>query len=189
MANGYRDPNFDVVELAELRDPAALGRTLLQDPARFSMLTSKAHLRAWLKFANDRELRQQALAGARGLDHRTGDAVEMLEYDEFEAGTVLRYMPELDLEATEPLCRSTLKVLDDQLARIYRPRPDDPRSYQELLSRLGRDAPLTALQWAAAHGCDAGPLLDQAEQLVRSYQDSPERAAMLASLGRLHHTP
>ncbi|HME27694.1 MAG TPA: hypothetical protein VKI44_41295 [Acetobacteraceae bacterium] len=189
MANGYRGTNFDAVELAELREPQALGRILLQTPDRFSMLTFKAHLRAWLKFADDKELRERALAGARTLDHRMADAVEMLNHDEYEAATVLSYMPALDLEAAEPLCLTSLKVLHDQFAPIYRPRPDDPRSYDELLSRLGSDSPLTALQWLASHGCDADGALTEAEELVRNYQDSPDRAAMLASLAQLHRKP
>jgi hypothetical protein len=78
MAKAYRDPNFDVVRLAEIPDPRSLGRVLHEHPARFSMLTSEAHLKAWLKFADDKALREQALAGARKLDHRTSDAVEML---------------------------------------------------------------------------------------------------------------
>ena len=78
MAKGYRDTNFDVFELAELRDPKELGRVLREYPARFSMLTPKAHLKAWLGYANDYALREQALAGARRLDHRTADAIELL---------------------------------------------------------------------------------------------------------------
>jgi hypothetical protein len=189
MAKGYRDTNFDVVELAELREPQALGAVLSQDPERFSMLTPRSHLRAWLKFADDRDLRERALAGARTLDHRTADAVEMLNRGEFEAATVLLYMPGLDLEATEPLCQASLKALYDQFTQVYRPRPDDPRSYDELLGRLGAGAPLTALQWLASHGCDTDAALSEAEELVRSYQDSPARSAMLASLGQLHRKP
>jgi hypothetical protein len=85
MAKAYRDPGFDVFRLAELRDPKNLGRVLREDPARFSMLTPQAHLKAWLKFAEDKGLREQALAGARKLDHRTADAVEMLGGDEHDA--------------------------------------------------------------------------------------------------------
>src|SRR3954469_8145496 len=69
---------FDVIELAQLRDPKALGRTLREYPARFSMLSPKSHLKAWLRYADDKALREQALAGARKLDHRTADAIEML---------------------------------------------------------------------------------------------------------------
>ena len=39
MAKTYRNTNFDVVELARLRDPKELGRVLREYPARFSMLT------------------------------------------------------------------------------------------------------------------------------------------------------
>ena len=69
---------------------------------------------------------------------------------------------------------------------IARP-PDNPLPYRELPARLGAGAPLTALQWLAGHGCDAEGELAQAEEVVRAYQDSPERQAMLASLAALHH--
>jgi hypothetical protein len=65
MADAYRDPNFDIVRLRELRDPKNLGRALREHPARFSMLTPNSHLKAWLSFADDKSLREQALAGAR----------------------------------------------------------------------------------------------------------------------------
>jgi len=45
---------------------------------------------------------------------------------------------------------------------------------------------LTALAWAAGHGCEAEPELSEAEELIRTYQDSPTRAAMLATLDKLH---
>ena len=98
-------------------------------------------------------------------------------------------MPALDLEATQPLCQSSLQVLRGQFAQVYRPQPDDPRSYDELLGRLGAGAPLIALQWLALHGCGADAALSEAEELVRSYQDSLQRTAMLASLGQLHRKP
>jgi hypothetical protein len=47
---------------------------------------------------------------------------------------------------------------------------------------------LNALTWVAGHGCEAEPELSTAEEAVRSYQDSPERAAMLATLAKLHRS-
>lgn len=79
MAKAYRDTNFDVVELRELRDKKNLGRQVREYPERFSMLMPNAHLKAWLSFADKDEFREQALAGARKLDHRTSDAIEMLD--------------------------------------------------------------------------------------------------------------
>jgi hypothetical protein len=189
MAKQYRDTSYDVVELAQLRDPKALGYKLLQAPDRFSQLTPQAHLRAWLTFARDDQTRDAALAGARGLEHRTADAVEMLKRDEYDATTVLTYLPVLDLQATESLCAAALQALHGQLAQIYRPRPDDPEPYEQLLSRLGTASPLSALQWIAGHGCDANDALDEATALVGGYQDSPDRSAMLADLAELHRKP
>jgi hypothetical protein len=188
MAKGYRDTNYDVYELAELRDPKNLGRRLREAPERFSMLTPKAHLMAWLSFADKSEFHDQALAGARKLDHRTADAVDMLN-DKTDIGApwkVLLYMPALDLEMTPSLCKAALNQIDGDIMKVYRPKADDPRPYSELLQRLGAYEPLTALTWVAGHGCEAEPELSEAEELVRSYQDSPARAAMLTTLERLH---
>ncbi len=184
-AGDYRNPNFDVVRLAQLRDPKRLGRALRDDPGRFSMLTPAAHLRAWLKFAAQKDLREEALAGARKLDHRTADAVEMLGENDHAAWTVLRYLPALDLEATPALCESAEQALHGQLEKIHRPDKDDPRPYEELLDRLGNGAQFSALEWLADHGCPADAVLSEAESLVGAYDDSPERTAMLYTLKHL----
>jgi hypothetical protein len=189
MAKAYRDTNFDVYRLAELRDPKELSRILLNDPASFSMLTPQSHLKAWLKFAGDKALHDQALAGARTLDHRTADAIEMLNANEYSAQTLMGYLPDLDLEATAPLCAAALKEQFRELAPVYRPRADDPRSYRELVERLGGGNPFAALMWLAQHGCDVEAEVNQAEDIVRAYQDSPRRTAMLAQLAQLHRKP
>ncbi len=189
MAKAYRDTNFDVVELRELRDPKNLGRQVREYPERFSMPTPKAHLKAWLSFADKDEYRDQALAGARKLDHRTTDAVAMLtdKYDISAPWQVLKYMPVLDLEMTAPLCRAALTQIHGDMAKVYRPKADDrPRPYSELLEQLGAYEPLTALVWAAGRGCEAELELSEAEELIRTYQDSPARAAVLATLEKLH---
>jgi hypothetical protein len=96
-------------------------------------------------------------------------------------------MPVLDLEMTAPLCKAALTQVYGDITKVYRPKADDPpRPYSELLERLGAYEPLTALTWLAGHGCEAEPELSEAEELVRSSQDSPARAAMLATLERLH---
>jgi hypothetical protein len=183
----YPDIGYEQFELRDLLDPQALGRTLREYPERFSMLTPKAHLRAWLKFTDDPVDREQAIAGARTLDHRTSDAVAMLmdRNDMSAAPTVLKYLPDLDLEPTQPLCDAALARVHDDFARIYRPTPDDPRTYADLLDRLPTDDPLRALRWLAGHGCAANPGLEEAIALIRTYQDSPASAAMIASLEQL----
>jgi hypothetical protein len=188
MAKGYRDTNFDVYRLVELRDPKELGRTLRERPERFSMLGPKSHLKGWLRFADDKDFREQALAGARALDHRTADAVSIFvnKYDDESKWKLLRYLTVLDLEATMPLCANALSQLHGQFAKVYRPGPnDEPRPYSELLERLGNGEQLPDLIWLAAHGCDAGAELGEAVALVKAYQDSPGKPEMLAELMRL----
>ena len=187
MVKGYKDPAYDVYELRDLRDPKNLGHIVRNYPARFSQLTPKAHLRAWLSFEDKKEYHERALAGARQLEHRTADAVEMLKSSgEGEPWTVLRLLTALDLEATPALCGVALAELHKELARIHRPRPDQPMSYKELLYRLGTGDQFGALIWLASHGCDAEAGLDEAEGLIRSYQTSPASAAMLERLAKLH---
>jgi len=185
MANGYADTNFDVYELKDLRDPRALGRVLREDPEKFEMLNEQSTLGAWLKFTDKDDLRAQALAGARTLAHRNDEAIAMLKPDEFPAWTVLEYLPQLDLDATPELCAAALTQVHRELSQIYRPTADDPHSYQDLLERMGTGEPLAALIWLARHGCPASEELAEADQLIRTYQDSPDRAAMLATLGEL----
>jgi hypothetical protein len=189
MAKGYRDPSFSVVDLAELRDPKALGRTQRESPEKFSQLDDKATLQAWLKFADDPQFHDAALTGARRVADRTAQATAMLEDKYAGPGiyVVIAAIPSLDLDATPRLCAAALAhVREDDLDKVYRPTADDPRPYSELLERLGAGEPLTALQWLAGHGCDAEAELGEAEQVVCAYRDSPERQAMLASLSALH---
>jgi hypothetical protein len=191
MAKGYGDTNYDVYRLAEIRDPKALGQTLRERPARFLMLNAKSHLKGWLRFVDDDSLREQALAGARALDHRTADAVDILtdKYDEESRWTLLRYLTVLDLEATVPLCTNALSQLHGQFTNVYRPGAnDDPRPYSELLERLGNGKQLPDLIWLARHGCPAAQELSEAVGLVNAYQDSPGRAEMLTVLTRLRST-
>lgn len=191
MANGYVGTNYDVIKLKELRDPKELGRRLREDPPRFAMLSPKSHLKAWLKFADDPALRAQALAGARAIDHRTADAVEILtdRYDEGGRWHTLKYLPVLELDATPQLCSAGLAQVRDTFGKTYKPKPDDPRPYDELLSRLGAGEPLTALLWLAGKGCAADAELAEAESFVRAYRPSPESAAMLAALAQVRRKP
>jgi hypothetical protein len=189
MAEGYRDPGWTIHELADLRDPKALGRTLRDSPEKFSQLGPKARLWAWLSFADRPETHDAAIVGARQVAGRTDDAVQMLEDKNWGPGifVLIAAIPSLDLDATPRLCAAALAHLrEDDLDKVYRPTVDDPRQYSELLERLSAGEPLTALQWLASHGCDAETELGEAEQVVRAYQDSPERQAMLASLAALH---
>jgi hypothetical protein len=192
MAKGYSDFNFDVYRLAELRDPKELGRTLRERPERFSMLGPRSHLKGWLHFSDDKELHDRALAGARALDRRTADAVEILrdKYDEESRWKLLRALAALDLEATPPLCASALGELHGQFTKVYRPGPnDEPRPYSELLERLGNGEQLPDLIWLAANGCSAEAELNEAVALVNAYQDSPGKREMLATLTRLREKP
>jgi hypothetical protein len=188
MTKAYQGSDWDIHRLAEARDPKNFGHTVRFYPQRFSMLTPRAHLKAWLGFADQAEFRERALAGARALDHRTADAIEML-YDKNDIGApwkILKYLPVLDLEANQRLCAAALFQIEGDLAKTLRPKADDPRPYDELLNRLGAYEPLTALIWLASHGCDADATLSEAEALIKTYRPSPSSGLMLGRLEQLH---
>ena len=138
------------------------------------MLTPKASLRAWLSFADDNNPHAtEALEGARKLSHRTSDAVAWLTHSNMGGAFLMRYLLQLDLEATPELCRAGLAWVEDQFASAYRPRPDNPLPYSDLVERLGVGHPLMAVQWFALHGCDAEKQLSAAESLISAYGEAP----------------
>ena len=49
----------------------------------------------------------------------------------------MRYLLQLDLEATPELCRAGLAWVEGEFARAYRPTPDNPLPYSDLVERLG----------------------------------------------------
>jgi hypothetical protein len=194
LARAYGAEDYQIADLAKLRDPKEFGRILYNYPPRFSMLTPKATLHAWLNFAEGpggigkAPNAAEALAGARKLDHRTTDAVVWLNdpYAKTDRFLLLHFLPDLDLEPTSALCAAALAAVHEDILQAYRPTVDNPLPYWELLERLGGGQPLNTLQWVAAHGCDADAELAAAESLVRGYGDSADRKAMLESLAALH---
>lgn len=102
---------------------------------------------------------------------------------------VLKYIPELNLETTPQLCAAAPRFIRTDMAKTYRPMAADPRSFDELLSRLGAHEPLTALIWLAGHGCDAEAEISAAEDLIGAYKSSFDRDVMLAALTKLHRKP
>ena len=189
MAKAYRDPNFDVVSLSEYRDPKELGWAVRQDPGQFALMLPDAPLVAWLNVSELPVLHDRALANAGKLADRTDQAISLLHQGPDVAMLVIKDLPALEPSATPALCSAALPVVYDKLTTIERPAVNDPRPYSVLIQQMGSEAPLTALQWLASHGCDANAALDEAQALVRAYQDSPERSAMLAKLAQLHHMP
>jgi hypothetical protein len=165
-----------------------LGSVLYNDPPHASMLTPKTTLRGWLKFAwGPGGIAPDAatyIAGARKLDNRTAAAAAWLAdpNERVEAGELMHFIPELDLEPTPQLCAAALNVVGEELTEEYHPTADNPLDYSELGERLGGGQPLQALLWLAGQGCPAAPQIDAAETLVKAYRPAPEREAMLAAL-------
>ena len=185
MAKAYREPRYAIYELRDLKEAKRLGRALYEDPEKFSQLTPRVHLKAWLKFVDDRSFRAQAIAGAAKLDHRTADAIEIFKTDDFLVRVLMENIGRLDIEPTPPLCRAGLDNLRKQFIAIYQPKPDDPRPYDELIGRFGRGDRFNALIWFAVHGCDAGAELDEAAALIKAYQPSPDGGLMLGRIEML----
>jgi hypothetical protein len=196
LGRSYGKSDIDVLDLVEARDPKNLGWKLYNYPPKVSMLTPKATVRAWLKYAyglnkSDPADRPRLLAGARALDHRNADAVAWLQ--EVPAASdifvLLHFLPQLDLDTTPAFCAAALSEIGEELATVYRPTADNPLPYSELGERLGAGEPLVALQWLAGHGCDANAQLSAAEEVIAAYRPSPERETMAAALAKLKRSP
>ena len=190
LADSYRNHDFDTARLTALRDPARLGKVLREDPAHFSMLTPQSHLKAWLKFADekgpgDAAEREMALAGARSLPRRNEDAVEILNEADYPAPVLMGHLPELDIKATRDLCGGALKMVRGELARAYRPPAEESHPYSELVQRLAASHTLATLTWLAGQGCDANSELADAISLIHAYRESPDSAAMIDTLAGL----
>ncbi len=89
---------------------------------------------------------------------------------------IAKLLLQLDLEATPELCRAGLAWVEHEFASAYRPTPDNPLPYSDLVERLGIGHPLMAVQWFALQRCDAEKELSEAESLTRAYGDAPQRA-------------
>ena len=106
-----------------------------------------------------------------------------------DGAILMRYLLQLDLEATPELCRAGLAWVEHEFARAYRPTPAYPLPYSDLVERLGIGHPLMAVQWFALQGCDTEKELSEAELLIRAYGEAPQRAEIFAALASLHRKP
>src|SRR5271165_799990 len=50
------------------------------------------------------------------------------------------------------MCRAGLAWIEHEFANAYRPTPDNPLPYSDLVERLGVGHPLMAVQWFALQG-------------------------------------
>jgi hypothetical protein len=173
-------------QIEQLGDPDEIRRILHNEPAVFALLTPESHLRAWLSFVNDENLREAALAGARKLRRRTGDMEEILAepYANERSAWLLEQISQLDLSATPRLCARALPLVDREFGQAFRPTREDPTPFEDLMRGAGGTT-VTALVWLASHGCDAGRELADAAAIVGAYQDSPRRTTMLANIDSL----
>jgi hypothetical protein len=117
----------------------------------------------------DQTLVESALVGIRKLERRQGDAETMLQRGDFPLG----FLGRMDLTLSTSLCDKARAFLRKRVEPLVLKTPNS-KPY------------LTALVWLAGHGCEAEPELSEAEEVVRAYKDSPQRAAMLATLEKLH---
>ena len=172
--------------LRRLADPAETQRLLDDDPANADLLTERSSLRAWLKFINDPRLHDQILAKVQTLDHRTADLIGMLR-DKNGSGSQdwpLSLIPDIGPDPTPDLCQAALSVVDDQMPMIFRPTDANPARVEDMLQGIGGRT-IPPLIWLAEHHCDTGQRIGEATALVRLYQDTPGRAALLARLAEL----
>jgi hypothetical protein len=134
--------------------------------AALNALDQNSALHDWLEFTGPQdELRAEAFKRIRNLARRQSDA-EVLFREGY--GYLERDLPELDLQATAPICENSLRFFQGKLNE-----PDSIRDY------------MPGLRWMVEHKCDCGHTLDEFEKVVHAYDDSPERTQFLAEIADL----
>ncbi len=143
-------------------------------------LDDKTPLRDWLEFTGpENELRGQAFEKIRHLTRRQADA-EILFRQGFTY--LQRDLPELDLQATPPVCEGSIRYFREKLGDL-RPRIDNPPPFAAVQEFIQPYMP--GLRWMVEHRCDCGAVLDELESAVRRYEDSPERRRFLEDVAAL----
>jgi len=126
---------------------------------------------AWLNFADRPETHDAAIDGARKVASRTDDAVQMLE-TRTGAGNLRPHRRD-SVRSTSTRrrgCARALAHVRDNLDHVYRPPADDPLPYRNCPSGSARrtaDGAAMARRAMAATPSE----LDEAEQIVRAYQE------------------
>ena len=118
----------------------------------------------------------EAFEALRHIERRQSDTEFLLVNGVSRA---MMLLPELDLKATPELCEAARTfILKSAKGSRVRPR-QDPREYR------GSEESVDGIRWLQAHGCNCDEGIAALEASVRSYLDSPDRQAALASLAAL----
>ena len=167
----------EVARQAALADPVRKARRRQEGLAKLQAMTPEMPLESWLDLLQpENEVRADALASLRQSSHRQSDMERLVE--DRNNAFYLGLAPELDLEASEPLCRALNSHLWDA-AFLAQLNGERRHSYEP-------DRSLQWVPWFTAHGCDCNQGLANMEETVRKYYpDSPERQKGLAQLGAL----
>jgi hypothetical protein len=162
---------------ADLADPVQRARRRKEGLAKLKAMPPEAPLEDWLDLLQpENEVRADALEILRKSDHRQSDMERLVESR--SNAFYLGLAPELDLIASEPLCRA-LKDHLWNIAFTARLNGERGHSYEP-------DRSLQWLPWFTTHGCDCTQSIEHMEETVRQYySDSPERQKGLAQLAAL----
>jgi hypothetical protein len=167
---------------AEMADPVKKAGRREKALAQLQAMTADQPLEQWKSLLEpENGIRAEAIEALRKVDRRQEDIEQLARH----YSIFLAAVPELDLKLTPLLCnaiqdfiwnRAFVRQLQGERGQRFRSEEED-------------DAIASTIGWFQSRGCDCGPSLDKyAEDIRRSFKDSPERKAFLERLEKLKQT-
>jgi hypothetical protein len=164
---------------AEMADPVKKAERREKALAKVQAMTADQPVEQWASLLEpENGVRAEAIEALRKVDRRQEDVEQLARHN----STFLGAVPELDLKLTPLLCsaiqdfiwnRAFVRQLQGERGQRFRADESD-------------DAIASTIGWFQSRGCDCGPSLDKyAEDIRRSFKDSPERQAFLEVLAKL----
>ena len=145
--------------------------------AKLDKLSPDSRVWEWLELADaPDDIRARAIEGVRQSTHRQEDAELMAERG---YGRLIELLPELEVEATAPICGGAAKYLRDRIASLPVPNPD-PLPYSVFAERIERYLPL--IQWMTRKNCDLAQEVAALGDAAKSFAPAPERERFLDTL-------
>jgi hypothetical protein len=144
---------------------------------RLKTMTPEMPLTDWYPLlAEEGGVTSEAFEALRHIERRQTDIEFLLTNGVSQA---MMFLPQLDLKASPELCEAA-RTFMLKSAKGSRVRPkQDPQEYR------GSEASVDGIRWLQAHGCNCDEGIAALEASVRSYLDSADRRAALASLAAL----
>ncbi len=164
------------------RDRAARDAAWQQaEQDQFARLTPASPIEQWLEHTGPgNERRARALAAIRQSPSRQADIERLMRQG---SHYLTRDLPELGVEATEPICAAGRRCLRELIDDMARPSGGTGPIYLAEGARIQEYK--DGIRWLVENGCPCRQELDDLAAAVEKYEPTPERAKFAAFVAAL----